>query len=291
MAWLGYMAEGFAASFIGAARYLISGRPPVWSKAKRQAISLDDVVVWQEGDELDGETRIRLGETSGDVAELQADYVAEPDSADPGDYIPPSVLWSKRALDIGLSLAGLVFLAIAYPFIAAAIKLTSDGPVLYRQMKVGRARKDRTEIFWMIKFRTMYVDADKRAMIPSKKGDPRVTPAGRVLRPTRLDELPQFINILKGEMSFIGPRPERPEWTRGIETEVPYFIERTQGLRPGLTGLAQVSQTHDEAVDDPGSKAAFDHAYAVKLSGWWSWVKTDILILFRTFSTVVTRKG
>lgn len=293
IAWLGYMAEGSAASFLGAMRYIFSGRAPAWSKAKREAIPIEDVIIWKEGEDLDGVTRMRAQPAeAADAAALHAAYArSAPESADPGDFIPASVSVSKRALDIALSLVGIVFLVILYPIIAAAIKLTSPGPVLYRQMKVGRAHRDRTDIFWMIKFRTMYVDADARAKRPSTKGDPRVTAAGKVLRPTRLDELPQFINILKGEMSFIGPRPERPEWTLGIETQVPFFIERTHGLRPGLTGLAQVSQSHDEAVTDPSSKVAFDHAYAAKLGDWWSWLKTDVLILFRTFSTVVTRKG
>lgn len=296
LAWLAYMAEGSAASFLGATRYLVSGRAPAWSAAKRQSIAPDgEVIVWRQGMQIPGETVIQFAETGGessDTAALQAGYALNaPDGSELKGYIPTSVRASKRALDIGLSIIGLIGLAILFPFIAAAIKLTSKGPIFYSQLKVGRAHRDRTELFWMIKFRTMYLDADQRACMPSTKGDPRVTPAGRFLRPTRLDELPQFINILKGEMSFIGPRPERPVWTQGIEDEVPFFIERTHGLRPGLTGLAQVSQSHDEAVKDPGTKAAYDHAYAARLSNWWSWLWTDLKILIATAGTIVGAKG
>ncbi|MCI4664760.1 MAG: sugar transferase [Neomegalonema sp.] len=292
VAWLGYMVEGATASFIGAVRYLFLGRAPKWSATTRESIAAEgEVIVWQQG--VDGETVIQFGAAAEkDTAALHAVFAATGgEDQDPGGYIPWTVSLSKRIVDIVLALIGLIGLAILFPFLALFIKLTSPGPIIYSQMKVGRARRDRTDIFWMHKFRTMYVDADKRASIPSLKGDPRVTPAGRFLRPTRLDELPQFINILKGDMSFIGPRPERPSWTKDIEDKVPFFIERTHGLRPGLTGLAQVNQSHDQAVTEPEMKAAYDHAYAARLSSWWSWLWTDLVILFKTAATIVGAKG
>ncbi len=294
IAALGYLAEGAAASFLGATRYLFVGRPPAWSAAARKSIVPEgEVIVWAEGFSIPGETVLQVANPADvDVAAIHAGYtMSAPDGADPSDYIPTSVHISKRFVDVSVSLAGLVVLAVLFPFIAAAIKLTSRGPIFYSQMRVGRARRDRTEIFWVYKFRTMDIDAEARGARLAIKGDSRITLAGRILRPTRLDELPQFVNILRGDMSFIGPRPERPAFNRGFECDVPFFIERTHGLRPGLTGLAQVSQSYEEAAENPAMKVAYDHAYAARLGNWWRWLSTDAAILFRTFLTVVTRKG
>ena len=114
---------------------------------------------------------------------------------------------------------------------------------------------------------------------------------GRLLRKTRLDELPQFINVLRGEMSIIGPRPERPGFYRRLEREIPFFAERTYGLRPGITGLAQVSQGYDTCLDDVRRKVGFDHGYACALSTPKTWFTMDLLIALRTVSVMVNGRG
>jgi lipopolysaccharide/colanic/teichoic acid biosynthesis glycosyltransferase len=121
--------------------------------------------------------------------------------------------------------------------------------------------------------------------------DPRITRIGRFLRKTRLDELPQFVNVLHGDMSIVGPRPERPQFFKGLEAKIPFYIERTFGLKPGITGLAQVSQGYDTSIEDVRSKTLFDHAYAMRIANPLQWLKTDLEIIFRTFTVVILGKG
>ena len=125
----------------------------------------------------------------------------------------------------------------------------------------------------------------------AKKQDVRITAVGGFLRKTRLDELPQFFNVLAGEMSLIGPRPERPGFYQKLENAIPYFAERTYGVTPGITGLAQVNQGYDTCIDDVRSKVSFDHSYALSLASPISWIKMDIYIVFRTLVVMVTGRG
>jgi lipopolysaccharide/colanic/teichoic acid biosynthesis glycosyltransferase len=148
------------------------------------------------------------------------------------------------------------------------------------------------ELFQMIKFRTMVADAEaKTGPVWAGKDDPRITRVGRFLRKTRLDELPQLWNVLKGEMSLIGPRPERPGICHRLEREIPFFAERTYGLAPGITGLAQVNQGYDETLDDVRSKVGYDHGYALALSNPVRWIITDLSIAFRTLSVMAGGRG
>lgn len=209
----------------------------------------------------------------------------------PDTYLPRAVAVSKRALDIVSALVGLVLLAIAFLPIAIAIKLNSPGPVLYRQLRVGRSTPVATHLFFLIKFRSMVVDAEAGGAKWAAKGDNRVTSVGRFLRRTRLDELPQFINVLVGDMALVGPRPERPEFFKTLEEQIPFYAERTFGLKPGLTGLAQVNQAPDQSVEDVRSKVLYDHTYAVGLTSWWSWLKMDLGIVLKTIKVVFTAKG
>lgn len=207
-------------------------------------------------------------------------------------FVPDSVLYGKRALDIAISLLGLSFTLLLFPFIAIAIKLSSPGPILFRQLRIGHAGPELTEVFWMLKFRTMYQDAEASSgAVWATQNDPRITPVGLLLRKTRLDELPQFINVLRGDMSLVGPRPERPGFYQRLETAIPFFAERTFGLKPGITGLAQVNQGYDRDLDDVRSKLAFDHAYALRLSRFNSWLLADLSILFGTFWVMVRGRG
>jgi lipopolysaccharide/colanic/teichoic acid biosynthesis glycosyltransferase len=189
----------------------------------------------------------------------------------------------KRAFDILIASLAFTVFAILTPFIALAIRLDSRGPVFYRQLRVGRAMPDRTELFYLVKFRTMRVDAEAATgAVWAAKGDPRVTRLGRFLRNTRLDELPQCINVLRGEMSIVGPRPERPVFFTRLEGDIPFYAERTYGLKPGVTGLAQVSTGYDSTIDDVRLKILFDHSYALHIRSPWQWLKTDCGIILRT---------
>ena len=217
-------------------------------------------------------------------------WAAAPSSGGQG-YMPVAVIKAKRMFDIVGAMALLSVLAIVFIPVALAIRLESRGPVFYRQLRVGRALADRTDLFELIKFRTMRSDAEAGGAAWAKKGDSRITRVGMFLRKTRLDELPQAINILKGEMSLIGPRPERPVFFSRLEGSIPLYIERTYGILPGVTGLAQVNQGYDESIEDVRSKVGWDHAYALQLESVWSWLKADLSIALATIGVMVGRKG
>ena len=207
-------------------------------------------------------------------------------------FIPASVRGGKRALDIAVALLGLLLTAPLWPLIALAIRLDSPGPALFRQLRVGRMQPDRTELFDMLKFRSMRADAERATgAVWASRGDPRVTRVGRLLRRTRLDELLQLLNVLRGEMSIVGPRPERPGLYRRLNRAVPYFAERTVGLRPGVTGLAQVRQGYDTCLDDVRRKIGCDAAYAIRLASWRGWLAADLGIMAQTLAVMVAGRG
>ncbi|MDD7909226.1 sugar transferase [Pseudovibrio exalbescens] len=207
------------------------------------------------------------------------------------DFIHPLARMGKRVMDVTLAVAAFVVMAILFVPLAIIIKLDSPGPIFYRQYRVGERLPDRTNLFLLTKFRSMRTDAEKHGAQWATKGDPRVTRIGRFLRKSRLDELPQCLNVLRGEMSVVGPRPERPVFFERLEDQIPFYIERTYGLRPGITGLAQVEQGYDEDVEDVRSKVMHDHAYAMQLVTPWEWFKTDLSIILRTFVVMVTGRG
>lgn len=188
----------------------------------------------------------------------------------------------KRFCDLLLCLLAAPFFLLTLPVIALFIRLDSPGPVFYRQIRCGRGGKP----FAIYKFRTMYVDAEQDGRVRwASKGDKRITPVGRFLRKTRLDELPQVLNILRGEMSFVGPRPERPEFVASLEQEIPFYRTRLM-VKPGLTGWAQVNYDYGNSVDDARIKLEYDFYY---VRYWSLWL--DLHILFRTVSTVLQFKG
>jgi sugar transferase (PEP-CTERM system associated) len=189
----------------------------------------------------------------------------------------------KRALDVSLAVLLLIAGAPLFALVAAAVWLTSDGPVIYRQARVGRHGR----IFTLFKFRSMRPDAEAGtgAVWASPDGDPRVTPIGRFLRRTRLDELPQLWNILVGDMSFVGPRPERPTFVETLTRDIPYYGQR-HVVRPGLTGWAQVKYTYGASVEDALMKLQYDLFYIKNLS-----LSLDLYILFSTIKTVLLRRG
>ena len=181
-------------------------------------------------------------------------------SLDSTFMIDPATARSKRAFDLFFSILGLLITLPLFPLIALAIRLESPGPIFFKQLRIGKSFPDRVLLFEMIKFRTMVQDAEKGTGATwAKKQDARITRVGNFLRKTRLDELPQFINVIRGDMSIIGPRPERPGFYHKLEAAIPFFAERTYGVPPGITGLAQVNQGYDTCIEDVRSKVGFDH--------------------------------
>ena len=215
-----------------------------------------------------------------------------PDTTTEAHYLPVTTRYGKRAFD--LIVASLIF-AVTLPLwllIAVAIRLTSAGPIFFRQLRIGYCDGQQTHLFYMIKFRTMVQDAERfTGAVWAGKNDPRITPLGRFLRKTRLDELPQMINVCCGDMSLVGPRPERPELCQRIEQQIPFFAERTCFVRPGITGLAQVHLGYDSCMDDVRKKVMYDHSYALALHTTTSWLKMDFRVLARTILIMLTGRG
>jgi sugar transferase (PEP-CTERM system associated) len=188
----------------------------------------------------------------------------------------------KRALDIFASLVLLMLTLPTLIFAAIAIKLDSKGPILYRQERVGR----RGQIFHIAKFRTMRVDAEQSCGPQwASVGDPRVTRVGRFLRRMRIDELPQILNVLRGEMSFVGPRPERPHFVRHLAAEIPFYQERHR-VRPGITGWAQINYPYGASIDDAREKLSYDLYYIKNFSFLF-----DLLIILSTAKAVFLDGG
>ncbi len=188
----------------------------------------------------------------------------------------------KRLVDILVSLVGLLFFIIVFPFIAIAIKLTSPGSIFYQQVRLGRRGKH----FKIIKFRTMYANAEADGKPKwASKNDARITSVGRFLRRTHLDEMPQLINVFKGEMSFIGPRPERPEITDSLQKEIPFYRNRML-VRPGVTGWAQVKYGYGSSVEDALLKLQYD-LYYIKHASFY----LDSVIAYKTLSTLLRLNG
>lgn len=188
----------------------------------------------------------------------------------------------KRFFDIVFSIVlGIVVLPFV-PFIALAIKMSSSGKVFYRQKRVGQNGK----IFEIIKFRTMRADAEeKTGAVWAQENDPRITLLGRLLRKTRIDELPQLLNILKGEMSFVGPRAERPEFHENLKNNVPFYEERYI-IKPGLSGWAQINYRYSSSVADAAEKLQYDLYYIKNRS-----LILDLGIILKTINIALRQAG
>lgn len=210
----------------------------------------------------------------------------------PADFIPRHVRRSKRLLDVILASLGLIVALPLFPLIALAIKIESDGPVFFKQLRIGQSLPNRVDIFMMLKFRSMAFNAESETgPALATKNDVRITTIGKLLRKTRLDEIPQFINVIRGDMSMIGPRPERPSFCRKLENEIPYFTDRTYGIKPGITGLSQVHQGYDECLDDVKNKLGYDLSYSLSINSISSWLKMDIGIIFATIKVMILGRG
>lgn len=221
----------------------------------------------------------------------------------------------KRVMDVVVSSTMLILLTPVMALVALAVRMTSPGPIIFRQVRTGlnsrrgdrrgealdathdadgNRRTDKSDRrydiafgkpFVLYKFRTMRTDAEKNGAQFAVKGDPRVTPIGKFLRKTRLDELPQLWNVLKGEMTLVGPRPERPEFIESLSREIPDYLARL-GLKPGLTGLAQIINGYDNDIESFRRKVALDLLYLQNCCLW-----NDVKILIRTVGVVFTGKG
>ncbi|MCE7981954.1 MAG: sugar transferase [Caldilinea sp. CFX5] len=190
-------------------------------------------------------------------------------------------LIGKRCMDLAIVLLALPGFLFLIPLLALAIRLDSKGPIFYRQVRTGRGGQN----FKIWKFRTMVTDAEKNGVQWASKGDKRITRIGRFLRKTRLDELPQIFNILTGEMSIVGPRPERPEFIEQLQQEIPFYHTRLM-VKPGLTGWAQVCYDYGNTVEDALFKLHYDFYY---IRYWSLWL--DFYIIFKTISVVFKLKG
>lgn len=188
----------------------------------------------------------------------------------------------KRILDLSCAIVGLLFSLPVMVLVAAAIRLDSSGPILYRQSRMGLGGKS----FDVLKFRSMRSDAENGCGAQwAIENDPRVTRVGRIIRKYRLDELPQFVNVIRGEMSFVGPRPERPEFVEELRREISYYDQR-HTVRPGLTGWAQVQYRYGSSVDDARRKLEYDLFYLKNMSVFF-----DFLIVLKTVRIVLTGFG
>jgi sugar transferase (PEP-CTERM system associated) len=188
----------------------------------------------------------------------------------------------KRLASVFVSVVGLILTLPLLPLVILAIKLTSPGPLLYRQKRVGR----NDVVFYCYKFRTMRADAEADTG-PTWAGDedPRITTVGHFLRLTRIDEIPQLWNVLKGDMSLVGPRPERPEFIEWLKQEIPYYTLR-HAIRPGITGWAQIRYKYGNSVEDTKEKLRYDLFYIKNMAPG-----LDLLILFQTIKTILLARG
>lgn len=195
--------------------------------------------------------------------------------------IPPWKVPLKRLLDITVSIFLLIITLPITLLTALLIKLDSPGPVFYVQERVGQFGN----LFQLVKFRSMRSDAESDGPQWAKQGDPRITRVGRVIRKLRIDEIPQFWNVLKGEMSVVGPRPERPHFVEQLREVIPLYSRRL-AMRPGITGWAQVRLHYDNSIDDVKSKVLYDLHYFENMS-----LLLDLQIMIRTIWVVLTGKG
>ena len=202
----------------------------------------------------------------------------------PTDRRPPPIspyAAAKRTLDVLFTLLLLPALLPSLLIVAGLVRLSSPGPVLFWQVRVGRGGS----LFRLVKFRSMTLDAEQHGPSFAALGDSRVTRIGRVLRQYRLDELPQFWNVLRGEMSIIGPRPEQRSFSQDFERELSHYALR-HCVRPGITGWAQVNQGYAEGLAQTAEKLRYDLDYIERLSVW-----LDAHIVLRTLKTMLSGFG
>ena len=198
-----------------------------------------------------------------------------------GFNVGAPLMFLRRIASIAISFTALLICLPVIPIIALAVRLSSPGPILFRQTRVGRGGLP----FTIFKFRTMAQNAEAKGAVWATKNDPRVTRLGKFMRKTRLDEIPQLWNVLRGDMAFVGPRPERPEFVQWLSAEIPYYDLR-HIIRPGITGWAQVRYQYGASLEETRQKLEYDLYYVKHLS-----LGLDLLIMFETIKTIVLRRG
>jgi sugar transferase (PEP-CTERM system associated) len=187
----------------------------------------------------------------------------------------------KRGFDVVLSIVGLAVTMPLNILLSAAIKVDSPGPVLYKQERVGKDGK----IFRLLKFRSMRQDAEPDGPVWADVSDDRATRVGKVIRKMRLDEIPQMVNVLRGEMSFVGPRPERPFFVEQLRKELPYYFQR-HTVKPGITGWAQIKCPYGASKEDALEKLKYEYYYIKHMS-----LIFDLTIIMETIKTVLLSRG
>jgi sugar transferase (PEP-CTERM system associated) len=190
-------------------------------------------------------------------------------------------IWTKRVIEFALSLLGLILLSPLILAVFILIKIDSRGPVFFRQERVGERKK----IFKLLKFRSMVENAEANGPVWAEQDDKRVTRVGRWIRKWRIDEVPQMLNVLKGDVSFVGPRPERPFFVEKLRKEIPFYDQRFS-VKPGVTGWAQIKYRYGASIEDAMEKLKYDLYYIKNLSPL-----LDLLIIFETIKVVLFGKG
>ena len=189
--------------------------------------------------------------------------------------------FARQVVSICVAGFGLLLFLPFFPLVVLAVKLSSKGPIFFRQTRVGMGGRN----FEVVKFRTMFTDAESGGAKWATKNDPRVTRVGMFLRKSRIDEIPQLWNVLRGDMGFVGPRPERPEFVAWLTEELPFYYLRTL-IRPGLTGWAQVRYGYGATLAETKEKLEYDLYYIKHMS-----MGLDLLIMFETIKTILRRRG
>ncbi len=271
------------------------------------ALAVGGVALWRqlEGRPVRGPVGLlgygllgQVATAAGAVEALRGGHGAGWESVDgevEGDVPPPlplSVRGAKRTLDV---LGSSLLLLLTWPFLVAcaiAVKVSSPGPAIFRQERVRHDSRGRPVTFFMYKFRSMYVDAEARSgPVWATVNDPRITPVGRFLRKARLDELPQLWNVLRGDMTLVGPRPERPSFVKQLAEMIPGYGDRVARCKPGVTGWAQIHCEYDTSVDSVRTKVLYDLAYVAHLYDLRSYLGMEVNVAFRTVMVMVKGKG
>jgi exopolysaccharide biosynthesis polyprenyl glycosylphosphotransferase len=268
------LAQTLAPSPLAAQRVsaVVTGEGVTLGAAEAEALRRSGIQVL---DEVDFAER-RFGRV--DLARLQPDWLEGANGARLGAW--EAVM--RRAFDIVTALTLLLATLPVILLAAIAVKLDSPGPIFYRQARVGRGG----HVFSLFKFRSMVQDAEaKQGPAWATKRDPRVTRVGRILRLTRIDEIPQVFNVLRGDMAFVGPRPERPEFVAKLAEQIPHYRDR-EVVKPGITGWAQVNLPYGASVEDSRDKLAYDLYYVKRRS-----LFLDLLILVGTVRVVLFQEG
>ena len=198
-----------------------------------------------------------------------------------GFRLRPTQQISRRVASMCVAAVGMILFLPLFPIVVALVRLSSPGPIMFRQTRVGLRNKN----FTVLKFRTMIQNAEATGAAWATNDDPRVTRIGRFMRKTRLDEVPQLWNVVRGDMNLVGPRPERPEFVPILSQEMPYYHLRHM-IRPGLTGWAQVRYGYGGTVEETRHKLEFDLYYLKHMS-----LGLDLLIMFQTVKTILRRRG